>query len=107
VDIIRRAIALLHEHPGCPPSVNDLVRVAGLSRAHFFALFHQHIRVTPHVYANTLRMEAAYHALPDASTSLAQIARALGFAAQSHFSRFFRNHLSFSPAQYRRVVRLA
>lgn len=53
---IRRAIAFLHEHLSCPPGVNDLARVAGLSRAHFFAVFQQHTRVTPHVYANTLRM---------------------------------------------------
>jgi len=51
-------------------------------------------------------MEVAYHALPDTSPSLAQLSRVLGFAAQSHFSRFFRNHLNFSPAQDRRVVQL-
>jgi AraC family transcriptional regulator len=69
---IRRAIAFLHEHLSGPPSVNDLARVAGLSRAHFFELFKQHTRMTPHLYYNALRMEAAYHVLPDASTPLNQ-----------------------------------
>ena len=103
---IRRAIALMRGNPGAELNVDQLAREACLSRAHFFKLFQQCTAVTPHVYANVLRMENAIVRLACSGDSLGSISDRLGFSAQSHFTRFFQQHLGIAPSQYRRVVDL-
>ena len=103
---IRRAIALIRDNPGAELNVERLASEACLSRAHFFKLFQQCTAVTPHVYSNVLRMENAILSLACSGDSLYSISERLGFSAQSHFTRFFQQHLGIAPSQYRRVVDL-
>lgn len=103
---IRRALALMRANIGAELDIDRLAREACLSRAHFFKLFQQCTAVTPHVYANVLRMESAIQDLSRTTDSLCSISDRLGFSAQSHFTRFFQQHLGIVPSQYRRVVDL-
>lgn len=103
---IRRAISLMRESLGAELNVETLAREACLSRAHFFKLFQQCTAVTPHVYSNVLRMENAIFSLACTGDTLSSISQRLGFSAQSHFTRFFQQHLGIAPSQYRRVVDL-
>jgi AraC family transcriptional regulator len=77
-----------------------------LSRAHFFTLFQRDTRVTPLVYANVLRFEAAVQRLTHSQEPVGDVSHELGFSAPSHFSRFFRAHLGITPSDYRRKVNL-
>ena len=86
--------------------MNRLAEHCGLSRAHFFALFHRCTGVTPNVYLNVLRMERAIGDLSSRKSSLTDISYDLGFSAPAHFTRFFRQHLGITPSEYRRVVEL-
>ena len=109
---IRRALTYMRSHVGGEYDIDKLAREACLSRAHFFKLFQQHTSLTPSVYANVLRMEAAIEGLTAGLTSgpsagpqsIGAVSESLGFAAQSHFTRFFQQHLGVAPSQYRRVV---
>ncbi len=102
---IGRAIAYLQAHLGRPIDMNWLARQVGLSRAHFFAQFRRCTHVTPGVFLNTLRMDAAARRLGgDPATRLGELSHDLGFSAQSHFTRFFRHHLGITPSEYRRIV---
>ncbi len=101
---IRRAIDFMRDNVGKSPGADAVARAAGLSRAHLFELFKQNTGLTPNLYYNVLRMEAAYAALPMARQPMARIATRLGFSAPGHFSRFFRNNLGVSPSAYRRTV---
>jgi AraC family transcriptional regulator len=103
---VRKAIAWLRENTGADPDMNRLAEHCGLSRAHFFALFHRCTGVTPNVYLNVLRMEAAIKDLSATSSSMTDISYDLGFSAPAHFTRFFRQHLGITPSEYRRVVEL-
>lgn len=103
---IRKAIAYLRENVGAEPDMNRLADHCGLSRAHFFALFHRCTGVTPNVYLNVLRMENAIRDLSGGSQPLTDISYDLGFSAPGHFTRFFRQHLGITPSEYRRVVQL-
>lgn len=104
---IRRALGLLRDNVGNGFPLESVARMAGLSRAHFFELFRQQTGMTPNLYYNALRMEAAYEALPEPGVAMGSISSHLGFSSQSHFSRFFRSHLGVPPSQYRRILRLA
>ncbi|PMS35466.1 AraC family transcriptional regulator [Trinickia symbiotica] len=103
---IRKAIAWLRENTGADPDMNRLAEHCGLSRAHFFALFHRCTGVTPNVYLNVLRMESAIRDLSEGTSSLTDISYDIGFSAPAHFTRFFRQHLGITPSEYRRVVEL-
>ncbi|MGH8821625.1 MAG: helix-turn-helix domain-containing protein [Rhodoferax sp.] len=103
---VRQAIALMKLDVAHDLDVDALAAQTGLSRAHFFTLFQRDTQVTPLVYANVLRFEAAVQRLTQSRESLGDVADVLGFSAPSHFSRFFRQHLGITPSDYRRVVNL-
>lgn len=103
---VRRAIDLIREDSSIALDVETLAKEAGLSRAHFYRLFERATRMTPHVYANVLRMEVAVASVMVAPDSLAQVSERLGFSAPAHFTRFFREHSGVTPSEFRSVARL-
>ena len=62
--------------------------------------------MTPHVYLNLLRMELAVKSVVHSDDSLSAVSGNLGFSAQGHFTRFFRDHAGVSPSEFRRVARM-
>ena len=103
---VRQAIMLMKSDLMYEMDMDSLAKQSGLSRAHFFALFQRDTQVTPLVYANVLRFEAAVSMLTQSKDSVGDVSHQLGFSAPSHFSRFFRQHLGITPSDYRRAVNL-
>ncbi len=103
---IRRAVETLRREPGQIGSMAHLARSSGLSRAHFFRLFEQAVKMTPRMFLNMLRIEAAMTQVIDGEASMAEISDDLGFAAPAHFTRFFRDHASTAPREFRAIARL-
>lgn len=103
---IRRALSYLRANVGVELDIDKLAAEACLSRAHFFKLFLQDTSLTPNLYLNVLRIEAAIDGVSHTRDSLVSLSDSLGFSAQSHFTRFFQQHLGALPSQYRKVVDL-
>jgi len=103
---IRRAVNLIKLEPHIVRDVRCLAKESGLSRAHFYRLFERSTRMTPHVYVNLLRMELAVKSVMDSDESLSAVGGNLGFSAQGHFTRFFRDHAGVSPSEFRHVSRM-
>jgi AraC family transcriptional regulator len=103
---IRQALAIMQSDQGQSFVAGTLAQEVGLSRAHFYTLFLRDTNVTPLVYANVLRFEAAVQRLSQGKESVSDIAHDLGFSASGHFSRFFREHLGITPRDYRQKVSL-
>ena len=101
---VRRAINWLRPRIDEPLDLASMAREAGLSRSHLFARFRQTTGLTPSMFLNTLRMEAAHPLLTDNRQPLIEVGQRLGFNAQSNFSRFFREHQGVSPTEYRQVT---
>jgi AraC-like DNA-binding protein len=102
---VLRACRLLEQHPSHEGALARVAREAGLSRAHFFKLFRQQVGVTPTVFANTVRLDAALERIVVSSEPVTSISRRLGFSGQSVFTRFFTAHMGMAPRDYRRVLR--
>ncbi len=101
---IRRALAHMRTNPA---EITDMAEVAAsvdLSRAHFFELFKRCTGLSPVVYVNVLKMEQAFEALSGSANNLSDISLDLGFSAQSHFTRFFKQHQGVVPSEYRRQI---
>jgi AraC family transcriptional regulator len=103
---IRRSLSYMRANVGAELDIDKLAAEACLSRAHFFKLFQQDTSLTPNLYLNVLRIEAAIDGVAQTRDSLISLSNSLGFSAQSHFTRFFQQHLGTLPSQYRKVVDL-
>lgn len=103
---IRRAVNQIRREPQTARGVTGLARQSGLSRAHFYRLFERSTRMTPHVYLNLLRTERAVNSVMQSNDSLSVVGGSLGFSAQGHFTRFFRDHTGVNPSEFRQVARM-
>ena len=101
---IRRAVRLMHERLHLSFDAADIARAAGLSRPHFFSRFRAVTGLTPALFFNTLRMEAATRKLVSGAAAMADVGRELGFDAPANFTRFFRQQQGVAPSEYRRVA---
>ena len=104
---IRKAIHLMRTSPQGFTDISLVAKSVNLSRSHFFELFRRCTGLSPVVFANVLRMEFAFDALADKDESLMHIGDELGFSAQGHFTRFFKQHQGVTPSLYRQQVEKA
>jgi AraC family transcriptional regulator len=103
---IDRAIRFMRDNLGGAFSFDQVARESHLSRPHFFHLFKQCTAVSPAIFFNTLRMEAAFGQLISAGMTINSVATQLGFSEPHHFTRFFRQNLGIPPSEYRKTVEL-
>ncbi|MCS4276502.1 AraC-like DNA-binding protein [Mycetocola sp. BIGb0189] len=98
---ISRALDALHAEPGRAWSVQDLARVAAMSRSSFAERFHTLVGQTPASYLTGVRMEAGMDLLTRQGLSIADTAHRLGYESEAGFSRAFRRHTGSAPALWR------
>jgi AraC family transcriptional regulator len=103
---VQRMLRQIRLDPDVGRDVNSLAKECGLSRAHFYRLFERSTRMTPHVYINVLRTEMAVRSVVQTAESLSALGERLGFSAQGHFTRFFRDHTGVNPSEFRQVARI-
>jgi AraC family transcriptional regulator len=101
---IRRAVCYMQENFSSTFDLDSVAGVAGLSRPHFNHLFRHCTGVSPGVYGNAIRLEAAVSALSEQHEPIAAVAEELGFSAQSNFTRFFQQHTGIAPRQFRKSL---
>jgi AraC-like DNA-binding protein len=103
---VRNSIRLMQQRVHDEVALDKIARDAGLSRPHFYKLFRQQVGLTPNIYLNTLRMEAAISRLTTSFDHVTEIGLDLGFSSQASFTRFFIANVGIAPSDYRRVVRV-
>jgi len=86
-------------------SLSELANVAGLSRMHFAAQFRAATGYRPREYLLNHRIEHAKTLLATTGRPLAEIALAVGFSTQAHFSTVFKRISDQSPARWRLASR--
>jgi AraC-like DNA-binding protein len=84
-----------------PLAVEDLARVAGLSRAHFTREFRRTYGESPHAYLLTRRMERAAAMLRATDHSVADICFSVGLQSVGSFTTSFTRTYGLSPTAYR------
>jgi AraC family transcriptional regulator len=86
-------------------SLAEFSKAAGLSPMHFAAQFRAATGFRPHEYLLQQRIESAKDILSTTDMALAEVALALGFHAQAHFSTVFKKLTGETPARWRKSHR--
>ena len=98
---LRRVEQYIADHFDRCISLSELANVAGLSKMHFAAQFRAATGYRPREYLLNHRVEYAKTLLTTTERPLAEIALAVGFSTQAHFSTVFKRISGESPARWR------
>lgn len=101
----KRVAAYVEEHLGESVTLADMANAAGLSRMHFAAQFRVLTGLRPHEYLLRQRIERAQQMLVETRDPLVEIALAVGFQTQAHFTTVFRRFVGDTPYQWRAANR--
>jgi len=98
---LKRAFDYIDTNIAEPLTLAEIAAAAGLSRMHFAAQFRKSTGQRPHEYLLNRRVERAQAMLVETELPIAQIALAVGFQAQSHFTTIFRRIVGQPPHAWR------
>ena len=101
---VRRAVDLMHREARTGIKIDAICREVGLSRTRFYDRFQNSLGVSPRLFIDGLRLDVAIEMLARSRRSISDVSSDLGFAAQSQFTRFFKEKTGFSPSAYRRSL---
>lgn len=104
---VRAAIEFILSRLGENISIDAIAAAVHMSSFRFARGFKKATGQSPHRFVIEKRIELAKHLLRTTDQKLADIARAAGFATQSHFTTAFRRHSHATPAAYRHAMKPA
>lgn len=99
---VRAVCDYLQAHSSEAVSLDELGKIAGLSKYHLLRAFTRETGITPYSYLETLRIDRAKALLRRGDTP-AEAALAAGFSDQSHLTNAFKRFIGLTPGQYRRI----
>ena len=98
---ISRTLRHLDAHATRRLSLDELARVACMSKYHFLRCFRRIVGLTPHSYLVDLRLRRAAAALRASDAPVARVALDAGFGDLSEFHGQFRAAFGASPGRFR------
>jgi AraC-like DNA-binding protein len=102
---VGRALALLHEKPGEPWTLERLGEEAALSRSSLHERFVHFMGQPPMQYLTRWRMQLAAGLLRDTTAKLIDVALQVGYESEAAFSRAFKREVGVAPGAWRRGER--
>lgn len=99
---VGRALAVMHDRPADPWTIESLADKVGLSRSALHERFVQFVGQPPMQYLTNWRMQLASGLLTGTSANIASIALEVGYESEAAFSRAFRRATGLPPAAWRR-----
>lgn len=101
--LLLRVREFIHDNIGEDLAVDDLSRVAGMSKYHFIRLFRSQFGMTPHRYILNCRVNRVREALA-AGSPPTRAAQDHGFFDVSHLNRHFKRAFGLTPARFQRQL---
>lgn len=98
---LARAIAAIVAQPAAPFGLKELAEIAGMSRSSFAEHFSETFRQSPLDFLQKVRLRHAAHLLSATDLPVKVVAKSVGYASRSHFSRAFRDTYGVDPTAYR------
>jgi AraC-like DNA-binding protein len=102
---VGRVLALIHDRPGEPWTLESLGEAAALSRSVLHERFNHFVGQPPMQYLAAWRMQVAAGRLRDTDEKLIEIALDVGYESEAAFSRAFKRAAGMAPGAWRRSRR--
>lgn len=80
-------------------TLEELSKIAGISKYHFIRLFTKEVGITPYKYLELTRINEAKKMLQNGAPII-EVAIRNGFSDQSHFTNLFKKTIGITPKQY-------
>lgn len=90
------------DHLDSQLGIPEMAELMGWSQGHFSRVFHKVFHITPKQYLLRELFARALNLLKDPEKSIKEVAEELKFSSEFNFSRFIRQHSSYTPSQLRR-----
>ena len=98
---VGRALALIHDKPDAPWSLERLAEDAAMSRSTLHDRFTHFIGQPPMQYLTRWRMQIAATRLRDSKSKVIEVALGVGYESEAAFSRAFKREVGVSPGAWR------
>jgi AraC-like DNA-binding protein len=98
---VGRVLALLHEKPDAPWTLESLAEEAAMSRSTLHERFVHFIGQPPMQYLTQWRMQVAAGLLRDTKAKVVEVALAAGYESEAAFSRAFKREVGVAPGAWR------
>ncbi|HLS75978.1 MAG TPA: AraC family transcriptional regulator [Nocardia sp.] len=102
--VVGPALEAMHAGLATGWTVASLAAEAGVSRALFARRFTEVMGQSPLAYLTECRMDEAEELLADRTRTVAQVARAVGYADAFGFSAAFKRHRGVRPSEFRAAL---
>jgi AraC family transcriptional regulator len=103
---IERTVWYVESHLNMAMSLDDIAKIAGLSRFALTRAFRAATGYTVLAYVRARRMSEAAKSLQRGTPSILDVALSVGYGSHEAFSRAFRSHFGCTPAEVRGGGRL-
>jgi AraC-like DNA-binding protein len=99
---VGRVLAMMHTQPAHAWTVDELARMAGLSRSALAQRFTQLLGQPPMQYLAHWRLQVAAQELRGGTKSVAEVADQVGYESEAAFNRAFKREFGMPPAGWRK-----
>ncbi|HBC88498.1 MAG TPA: hypothetical protein DCZ94_16235 [Lentisphaeria bacterium] len=100
--LLNRAIVMLGRNTEGMMKVDQLAKLAGVSREHLTRVFRQMTGLPPHQFINRRKIMEACSILDSGKTSIKEVSDSLGYKSSAHFTRTFKRVMKKTPSEYMR-----
>lgn len=100
--IVHAAQSAVQHNAVAPLTVASLAATVGVSTRTLTRRFNAALSISPQLYIEQIRIDAARRLLEETSLSVEAVGAEIGFGDPSSFRRAFKRATSITPAQYRR-----
>ena len=98
---LKRVIEYVDANLPSKISLSELAAIAGLSRMHFASQFRVATGLRPHEFLLRRRIQRSEELLRNSPMAIVEIALAVGFQTQAHFTTVFKRFVKSTPRQWR------
>jgi|SRR5690625_504986 len=98
---ITQAVSYMKQNYHKQLTLNDIVKVTGITKYHFSRLFKKTMHTTPMKYLTKVRIKKSVQLLKDKTLTINEIADLVGYSNGNYFNKVFRSYLGVSPGKYR------
>lgn len=100
-ELVGRVLALLHDRPGHPWTLDELAREAQSSRSNVARRFTELVGQPPMQYLTEWRMQVAASLLLRSGAKVAAVGATVGYDSEAAFSRAFKKATGIAPGAWR------